>query len=126
MQTECRTTSLLDCYAEVQLILCKDNDLSLRNIVIRKILFIVQFTTGYLGIVNRLLWHCKQATCVSQVIWKKTNSNKKTNNNNEKKNNNNKKRWGDKLDFTVKVLPSPPYGKNFIKGFHQKHFHKCQ
>lgn len=31
-----------------------------------------------------------------------------------------------KLDFTVKVLPSPPYGKNFIKGFHQKHFHKCQ
>ena len=25
MQTECRTTSLLDCYAEVLLILCKDN-----------------------------------------------------------------------------------------------------
>lgn len=25
MQTGCRTTSLLDCYAEVLLILCKDN-----------------------------------------------------------------------------------------------------
>lgn len=25
MQTECITTSLLDCYAEVLLILCKDN-----------------------------------------------------------------------------------------------------
>ena len=25
MQIECRTTSLLDCYAEMQLILCKDN-----------------------------------------------------------------------------------------------------
>ncbi len=25
MQTECRTTSLLDCYAEVLPILCKDN-----------------------------------------------------------------------------------------------------
>lgn len=25
MPTECRTTSLLDCYAEVLLILCKDN-----------------------------------------------------------------------------------------------------
>ena len=24
MQIECRTTSLLDCYAEMQLILCKD------------------------------------------------------------------------------------------------------
>ena len=24
MQSECRTTSLLDCYAEVKLILCKD------------------------------------------------------------------------------------------------------
>ena len=27
MQTECRTSSLLECYAEVQLILCKDNTL---------------------------------------------------------------------------------------------------
>ena len=26
MQTECRTTSLLDCYAEVQLILYKDKN----------------------------------------------------------------------------------------------------
>ena len=25
MQIECRTTSLLDCYAEMQLIFCKDN-----------------------------------------------------------------------------------------------------
>ena len=25
MQIECRTTSLLDCYAEMQLILCKGN-----------------------------------------------------------------------------------------------------
>ena len=32
MQTECRTTSLLDCYAEVQLILCKD----IANKVIRQ------------------------------------------------------------------------------------------
>ena len=119
MQTERRTTSLLDCYAEVQLILCKDNDLSLRNIVIREILFIVQFTTGYFDIVNRLLAYRKSFGKRQTAIKKQTTIIKK-------QTTIIKKRWGDKLDFTVKVLPSPPYGKNFIKGFHQKHFHKCQ
>ena len=35
VQTECRTTSLLDCYAEVQPILCKGNAKSLSCIVYR-------------------------------------------------------------------------------------------
>ena len=66
MQSECRTTSLLDCYAEVKLILCKDTSKQSQR---QKITFKYEDynDSSFVTAVNNWAWLCQNSHVLHKI-----------------------------------------------------------